>query len=560
MRKTLPLAAFVATVLMAGQVLAAGALSTVVTESVRDCRGGEGSNLPLITWGGDMTTIYGNGDSLTTTSNSIFGKAGLKLTLKREDKFAKQVAALMRCDTPYVRGTIGQINMAADVTEKDPRTKLVVVYQHSWSAGGDGIVGNKGIKKPADLKGKRIALQEYGPHVDYLFRMLADAGLKPSDVTLVWMKELTGGENDPSSALLDGKADAAMVIIPDALALTSGGKTGTGAEGSKKGATIMLSTKSASRIIADAYAVRKDYFDANRAEVKQFVDLMIKAEDELRKLVRAKDTRKDEYKKMIVAAASILLDAPTAIADTEGLYADAETTGKSSNKRFFKNKHYPRGFAKLNKEIQTSLVASGLLGAPVMLEHAGWNYASLGVGVTTAAVTPKFNTAAITQVVMARAASGNDDSLFSFEINFKPNQKKFPIALYRASFKKVIDLASTYAGAVITVAGHSDPYGYQKKKRKGAGQAILGRIEQAARNLSISRSNAVRDAIITMAAASGVTLDKSQFVAIGLGISSPKNSKVPTTKEEWKKITAQNRRVVFELVNIEAESVGFEAP
>ena len=161
---------------------------------------------------------------------------------------------------------------------------------------------------------------------------------------------------------------------------------------------------------------------------------------------------------------------------------------------------------------------------------------------------------------MARAASGDDDSLFSFEINFKPNQKKFPIALYRASFKKVIDLASTYAGAVITVAGHSDPYGYQKKKRKGAGQAILGRIEQAARNLSISRSNAVRDAIITMAAASGVTLDKSQFVAIGLGISSPKNSKVTNTKEEWKKSTAQNRRVEFKLRNIEAESVEFEAP
>ena len=560
MRKTLSLAAFAATALIAGQVLAAGSISTVVTESVRDCRGGEGANAPLITWGGDMTTIYGNGNSLTTTPDSIFGKAGLALKLKREDKFAKQVAALLRCDTPYLRGTMGQISMAADVTEKDPRTKLTVVYQHSWSAGGDAFVTGKGIKSLADLRGKRIAIQQYGPHVDYLFKVLADAGLKPSDVTLVWTTELTGGENDPGTALLDGKADAAMVIIPDGLALTSGGKVGTGAEGSAKGAKIMLSTKSASRIIADVYAVRKDYFDANRAEVKKFVDLLIKSEDELRKLVRAKDTRKAEYKKMITAAAEILLDAPTAIADAEGLYADAETTGKSSNKRFFTNKNYPRGFAKLNKEIQTSLVSGGLLGAPATLAHAGWNYASLGAGVTATATTPRFNTAAVTQAVIAKAASGtlDDDSLFTFEINFKANQNKFPIAAYQAAFKKVIELSATYAGAVITVEGHSDPYAYQKAKRKGALAAILGRIQQAGRNLSISRANAVRDAIIKMAEASGLTLDKSQFVALGLGITNPKNSAIPATRAEWVQITAQNRRVVFKLVNVEAESSAFE--
>ena len=50
-----------------------------------------------------------------------------------------------------------------------------------------------------------------------------------------------------------------MAISPDALKLTSNGTVGTGSEGSVKGARMLLSTKTASRIIADVYAVRKDY-------------------------------------------------------------------------------------------------------------------------------------------------------------------------------------------------------------------------------------------------------------------------------------------------------------
>ena len=50
------------------------------------------------------------------------------------------------------------------------------------------------------------------------------------------------------------------VIVPDALALTSNGTVGTGSEASVRGAKILLSTKTANRIIADVYAVRSDYF------------------------------------------------------------------------------------------------------------------------------------------------------------------------------------------------------------------------------------------------------------------------------------------------------------
>jgi hypothetical protein len=68
-----------------------------------------------------------------------------------------------------------------------------------------------------------------------------------------------------SAFAADDKLDAVMAISPDALKLTSNGTVGTGSEGSVKGAHMLLSTKTASRIIADVYAVRKDYFDTHRA-------------------------------------------------------------------------------------------------------------------------------------------------------------------------------------------------------------------------------------------------------------------------------------------------------
>jgi hypothetical protein len=106
-------------------------------------------------------------------------------------------------------------------------------------------------------------------HINYAATVLEDAGLKPSDFTFVYFKELTipkadtGGKIiDPVSAFqADASIAAVFCISPDAATLTSGGKIGSGTEGSVKGAKIILSTKTASQVIVDVLAVRKDWFD-----------------------------------------------------------------------------------------------------------------------------------------------------------------------------------------------------------------------------------------------------------------------------------------------------------
>ncbi len=220
-------------------------LGDIVRAPVKDCPTEKRIRVPIITWGGDIATIYANGSQKNTAADSIFGKAGLNISLVREDVFAEQVNSYLSCQSPYLRGTAGMINMAAEVTDRDPRTKMRVVYQLTWSAGGDALVVKDSVKEPRDLRGKTIAVQAYGPHVDYLAKVLKDAGLSLSDVTIKWTKDLTGTDATPMNALYESGVDAAMVIIPDALALTSNGTVGNGAEQSVKGAKILLSTKSA---------------------------------------------------------------------------------------------------------------------------------------------------------------------------------------------------------------------------------------------------------------------------------------------------------------------------
>jgi outer membrane protein OmpA-like peptidoglycan-associated protein len=414
------------------------------------------------------------------------------------------------------------------------------------------------------LRGKTIALQAYGPHVDYLAKILQDAGLAMSDVTIKWLPDLTGTDNSPMAALYEKNVDAAMVIIPDALALTSGGNVGTGSEDSIKGARILLSTKTANRIIADVYAVRSDYFKSNPKEVQRFVHGLMIARDEVAKLFANKAAESDSYNKLLRASAEILLDSAKAVSDAEALYADAHHIDHGGNIKFFQDKNYPRNFQRRTKEIQSALIQLGLLSKSVPLDDAHWNYADFSKGLSQVGESEaaRFKQDEVATVIAKKQQQGTLDQgeLFSFEVFFKPNQNSFPTDLYQDAFKKVISLASTYGGAVITIEGHSDPLGYLKQKKKGGSELVLKRVKQSAKNLSLTRANAVRDAVIAYANAQNITLDESQFATIGHGILKPKNGMcgadpcAPKTEKQWR----DNMRVEFRIIQVEAESDVFQ--
>jgi outer membrane protein OmpA-like peptidoglycan-associated protein len=512
--------------------------------------------VPLITWGADLIAVHANGGTIKTSQGSLFQQYGLNIELYREDDFQKQINNYMSGESPYVRGTMGMINMAAEHTKQYPNLQLVVVFQHSWSAGGDAIVVKPGIKAVKDLKGKTIAIQSDGPHLAYFMKLLTDAGLSIKDVDVVWTKDLVGPEGDtPMAKFYNDNVDAAFVIIPDALALTSSGTVGTGAEDSVKGAVILLSTKTANRIISDVYAVRRDYYEQNKEAVKNFVHALLAAEEEVRDLF--KNTKSEDFKRFITAGATILLDSPDAAADMEGMYYDAELAGFKGNIKFFADSNYLRRFERLTSEIQNSFNILGLMKGRVEILKANWDYNELRAHLKYAddVEVPKFEEEEVATVLTKRQQTDTLESgeLFSFEIFFKPNQHEFSADLYKEQFNKVIDFASTYGGAIITIEGHSDPMGYLRKKKEGEPEVVLKKIEQAAKNLSLSRAINVRDQLIAYAQQNGITLDKSQLATIGHGIDKPLYP-IPQNDQEW----LSNMRVEFKIIQIEAEESVFK--
>lgn len=538
-------------------------LATVVKTGVAACTGKEALQLPIITWGGDIATVFANGNQAETARGSLFEKAGLRVRLAREDVLAKQLESYLACRTPFLRGTLGMLGQVAEVTERDPRTSMVLIYQLTWSAGGDALVVKGNVNQPSDLRGKTIALQAYGPHIDYLARVLRDAGLGLKDVKLRWVKDLTGTNQSPRAAFREPGIDAAMLIIPDALALTSGGKVGTGAEESVRGAKVLLSTKTANRVIADFYAVRADYLAANRAAVEKLVQAMLAANEQLAALFKKKGSNDPGYRAMIQGAARLLLDSPDAVPDTEAMYGDATFAGLGGNIAVYTDPRNPRGLAILGKEVDEALIGAGLRTKPLAYAHAKWNFDSLKGGLSKAAVaeTPRFDAPAVAQVATRRTQKGGvaEGQLFTFEVQFKPNQDAFTAAQYEKDFERAVNLAATYGGAVITVEGHADPLAFLQRKKAGETEVVLGRIRQAAKNLSFTRANGVREGLIKYGKDRGVLLDASQFVVVGHGIEKPKNGLcagdpcAPKNEPEW----LANMRVEFRIIQVEAEASVF---
>ncbi len=534
-------------------------LSQVLNTTLKPVNTSGNVKVPMITWGGDIATIHAE-------TEGIFKQQGLNLTLFREDDFKKQVQMCLSGETPYLRGTMGMVNAASDAF-KATGTDLVVIYQLTWSSGGDALV----VKPNVNLNTiKSVALQLYGPHMDYASNLLSTAG-RLSTVKFNWFSQLTlsnqeGGKIvDPVTAFQSSNSiDGVMCIIPDTLLLTSNGAVGTGSEGSVKGAKILLSTKTASRIIADVYAVRKDYFDAHKSDVQKFVKSLMLAEESLTNMIDNKSANLGKYRQLMSTSADKLLGSTQFTSDAEALLGDCSFVGFNGNVSFFTGQGTNRNFTTLNSEIQKSFKTLGLLPTPTRLVNANWDYSAFKAGLantnSSAPVKQKFDqqkvTKAIENKIQAESTQWEEEgTLFVVEIFFGPNQNEFAIEQYAKDFKKALEIAETNSGALVVIEGHSDPLAIMKAEKALANgepnhpsKVEIGQMKQRVKSLSLERAQIVRKSFLSYCKKNGIAIDESQFISVGMGDSSPKYNP-PRTKEEWD----QNRRVVFRIKQVEAE-------
>jgi hypothetical protein len=563
------------------------------------------TQVPFIVWGGDVPTLVANG-GLNTSPASIYGKKGLKLKMVPGDDFTQQVRDFISGKSPYLRGTLRMMGVASELLNRDPRTKPIFVLQLTWSA-GDHIVARESVHTLNDLKGKKIALQQVGPHLGLLEDSLQAAGLSWDDIKVVWCKDLTGSEDSPAEKFRkDSSIDACCVISPDMIGLCSGlDKKGSGAEGTVKGSHVVNSTASMSHSIADVYAVRNDYWQSNRGDIEKFVVGYLRATEDLVAAAKVYNNGKGkspQYMEALKLAQTIwgVKTLPTLENDAHGLICDANFVRIPGNESFFNDSNNLNGFEVKQKSALDLAVRLGYTKEKFGFGKADWDYKKMSSDVGVAYVSPVFATGRIKAEVTDFSKDLEDDTILSFTIQFEPEQTTFPIETYAADFQRVVKNASTFGNAVVLIRGHSDPalalqHFFWAAKAKGLITGDVGNYRfkdqplnltdttkilmavnqenlagqkrqdkagnfvpipdpkltvQAAVTLSLSRAEVVKKAVEQYAKDHSLPLDLSQIRPQGVGIAEPIVAR-PTSLPESKK----NMRVEFRVVRVAAEAV-----
>jgi ABC-type nitrate/sulfonate/bicarbonate transport system substrate-binding protein len=532
-----------------------------------DARGKQPATLemPFILWGGDVATFHANG-GLETKPGTLFDKLGLKLKLTRGDDFDKQVDNYLTGKSPFLRGTMSMLGQASEKIAKADKNKPVVFLQLTWSK-GDHLIARAELKTLDNLKGKTVALQKGGPHVGMLDDVLHTAGLQWSDIKVVWTLDVTGDKGPPGVFRNDAKVDACFAITPDMIGLTGGlDSKGTGVAGTVPGAHVLVSTATMQRSIADVYACRKDFYDANKELIEKFTAGYLRACEELvdlRKKHHAKDKEATaRYKALLKLTQDIYgRDDVPGEADADALIDDAVFVGLPGNYSFFVDKGNLSGFEAKQKGALDLALKLKDASARFEFLHPQFDYDKLKrLGELTSNKNDQASTFKKDAVPPPLTA---DDALFTFSIRFAADQSTFPVEDYGVDFQRVVEQASLFGKGLVVVRGHSDiaavlkefvtkavASGMLKKEGKSPNLAyflkdgkevslkdtrkVLELVEELAAmddgpkavvkemlDLSNKRATEVRDAIIKYAAGKGYKLDAGQIRAEGVGVTSP---------------------------------------
>lgn len=140
----------------------------------------------------------------------------------------------------------------------------VIVFQSDWSRGGDAIVARKGISSITDLtKGApngskyRVAVAPMTPSHTFLLKTLEAEGKSVNTIEVIEVASAI----DAADLFKAGEVDASVVWSPDDITCVN----------SQSGASVIISTKTATNIIADIFYAKKEFVNNNKAAITEFV-------------------------------------------------------------------------------------------------------------------------------------------------------------------------------------------------------------------------------------------------------------------------------------------------
>lgn len=231
--------------------------------------------IPLVTWGGYAALIAANG-GLKPNKESLFYKNGkFVVELIRDEDSSSQLQGYANGTYPIIWSTMDMLPLLYDALRTDKRVIPQVFGIFDWSFGGDGIIVRGDIQTPNDLKGKKVVTSGNTPSNFFLLWLLAQAGLKPSDVIIQYVDDAIIAKD---AFINDKKIDACVTWSPFLYEITD-----SSAKSYVEGSKLLITSKDANQLIADCYLTRLDFLKEHPEIIKAFSISMMQGVEEFGK-------------------------------------------------------------------------------------------------------------------------------------------------------------------------------------------------------------------------------------------------------------------------------------
>lgn len=386
-------------------------------------------NVSLDEWIGWKSIIDANG-GLTTQSGSIYDKLGIKVNINIINDATQSSNALIKGDLNAAGYTI---NRTAFLSKKftDAGKEVVMPYITNYSNGGDGIIAKSSIQNVNDLVNAKIGVPEFSEAQTLVVWFVNNSDLSNKDkAKIIDNLVLFSTADDAAKAFFAGQIDVAATWEP----YLTQAKNMTDAH-------VLFSTASSSNLVMDGILFDKKFAEAHADVVEKFIQGSLEAAD-------VYSTEFDAIREVMPMFNT---------ASDEDIVSNTESAKLTTWKD---NSNLLNGTAKTIYSDMCNVWTS--IGESVNADLVNSIFDDTYIN----AISDKFNVTEVSNTNTVKVTKDNKKEIQDTEallsgrasVTFIKNTAKFSdSAAASEELNKFIDIAKVLDGAIIEIAGNTDP-------------------------------------------------------------------------------------------------------
>lgn len=432
-------------------------------------------NVSLDEWIGWKSIIDANG-GLTTQSGSIYDKLGIKVNINIINDATQSSNALIKGDLNAAGYTI---NRTAFLSKKftDAGKEVVMPYITNYSNGGDGIIAKSSIQNVNDLVNAKIGVPEFSEAQTLVVWFVNNSDLSNKDkAKIIDNLVLFSTPDDAAKAFFAGQIDVAATWEPyltQAQNMTD--------------AHVLFSTASSSNLVMDGILFDKKFSEAHADVVEKFIQGSLEAAD-------VYSTEFDAIREVMPMFNT---------ASDEDIVSNTESAKLTTWKD---NSNLLNGTAKTIYSDMCNVWTS--IGESVNADL----FNSIFDDTYINAISDKFSVTEVSNTNTVKVTEDNKKEIQDTEallqgkasVTFIQNTAKFSdSAAASKELNKFIDIAKVLDGAIIEIAGNTDPNPESDPE------------DEYNHKLSLQRAEAVKNYFVMNGISNG------RIVVVGNGSSNP---------------------------------------